>query len=81
MTTRKQKAAEAPAFPALPNAAWLGFTKQELSATLITSGIFAGPYGKVVMDSRDPKKLKFVAKSAVDQFDAVLEEIHARGRA
>lgn len=78
MASKKPKVAEAPAFPSPANAAWLGFTKQEIAAVLITGGIFAGPYGKEVMDSREPDKLKFVAKSAVDTFDAVLVEIHGR---
>jgi len=78
MTTKKSKAAEAPAFPAQPDAVSVGFTKQELAAVVITAGIFAGPYGKDVMEARGRKGLEKVVDAALDTFDVALDRIHAR---
>ena len=80
MATKKTRA-EAPAFPAQPGAASAGLTKQELAAVVITGGIFAGPYGKDVMEARGRKALEKVADAALDTFDVVLERIHARAAA
>lgn len=80
MATKKHKA-EAPAFPAQPDAVSAGFTKQELAAVIITAGIFAGPYGETVMKSTGKKSLAHVADAALDMFDVTLDRIHARAAA
>lgn len=80
MATKKHKA-EAPAFPAQPDAKSAGFTKQELAAVFITAGIFAGPYGETVMAVRGRKALEKVVDAALDTFDVTLERIQARAAA
>jgi hypothetical protein len=80
MATRKPRA-EAPAFPAQPDAASAGFTKQELAAVFITAGIFAGPYGETVMLAKGRKPLEKVVDAALDVFDVTLDRIHARAAA
>lgn len=55
-----------------------GFTKEELAAFVITAGIFAGPYGKVVMDSTGREQLEGVADTALQMFDILVERIAAR---
>lgn len=79
-TPRQKAPGEQPAFP-VPHAKaadFLGFTKSEIAATLITAGIFAGPYGKVIMDSTEEHKLEDAADVALKMFDKVLERISAR---
>jgi len=75
----KKTKAEATAFPAQAGVTSKGFTKQELAAVVITGGIFAGPFGKRVLMAAEKSDLAPFARAALDMFDVVLEEIHARG--
>lgn len=72
MTTRKTKPLPDPA-PAL----W--FTKEEFAAVVITSGVFAGPYGKTVMEAKNPEEaLAGVAEAALNMYAVLLKRIEAR---
>lgn len=64
-----------PAFPIPPSP---GFTKEEFAAVVITGGIFAGPYGKVVMESTGQDQLEAVADTALDMYSVVQRRIQAR---
>lgn len=64
-----------PAFPVPPSP---GFSKEEFAALVIASGIFAGPYGKTVMDSTAPDMLDAAADTAIDMYEALIRRIKAR---
>ncbi len=72
------KTKKEPAFPVPPQA---GFTKEEFAAVVITGGIFAGPYGKVVMESTGTDQLEAVADTALDMYSMVQRRIQERAAA
>ena len=83
MATKKPKRAVGPKQPAFPvqqasATEFLGYSKVELAAVVITAGIFAGPYGRVIFESTDPEKLNAVADTAIDQYEVVLAKVVAR---
>jgi hypothetical protein len=56
----------------------MGITKEELAAIVITSGVFAGPYGQIVMESKSKDALEGVADAALHMYDVLLARIEAR---
>lgn len=83
MATRKSRpsaSAKQPAFPVqqADTTEYLGYSKVELAAVVITAGIFAGPYGRVILESTEPSKLASVADTAIDQYEFVLAKIRDR---
>jgi hypothetical protein len=45
---------------------------------VITSGVFAGPYGQIVMESKSKDALEGVADAALHMYDVLLSRIEAR---
>jgi hypothetical protein len=68
MPTRKAKTTEAakPAFVVADasNTDFLGLTKIEAFAAVVAMGIFAGPSGRVILDSNDDSMLERVAETS-----------------